>query len=547
MAQPQIFISAVSSEYKTLRRMAAEVVTRLGYTPATQEIFGTEAGDLRQVLRDKIDPCDGLIQIVGRGYGAEPPTVDPEYGRVSYTQFELLYARGQGKKVWIIIAGDECLRDKPLEQLDLPPDPAHSDPAGYQRERRELQEKYRAAREGAGDLFHPAASNHQLLLIIEQLEKLKEGIAEYRKRESRWRKRVIAALAALLLLAAVSGGGLWWLGHGQANIRKNLADLKAAQQITREKVRAKLMESAERTHQESLQEADKAATWQERKKRRDATEAEHTARLSRIDAVAQEFADIEGSKRATAVFDELKRILQSEKGSVDQALAYMQTQQPEILSRVRARAEAAHQKNRDELKPVLLSARLRADKGKESDASEAGAAFDNVLALEPDWPEALEARFWFRIGRADHAKVYATLSDARRLADLALNDANHLAALTTSKDSNGQRLLSVSLDCIGDVQKEQGDLKGALASYQKYLAIAEKLAAAESSNAQVRRDVCWSCGKIANVLEKYGDEQATAWWTRARDGFEAMKAAGMYLSPKDEAVLNALNAKLQAK
>jgi hypothetical protein len=52
----------------------------MGFTPVIQEIFGTEPGDLRQVLRDKIDTCEGLIQIVGYSYGAEPPTVDAAYG-----------------------------------------------------------------------------------------------------------------------------------------------------------------------------------------------------------------------------------------------------------------------------------------------------------------------------------------------------------------------------------------------------------------------------------------------------------------------------------
>jgi hypothetical protein len=55
----------------------------------------TEPGDIRQVLRDKIDACEGLIQMVGQGYGEEPPTVDAEYVRVSYTQFEFVYARSQ--------------------------------------------------------------------------------------------------------------------------------------------------------------------------------------------------------------------------------------------------------------------------------------------------------------------------------------------------------------------------------------------------------------------------------------------------------------------
>src|SRR4029077_18311172 len=87
MNQPSVFISCVSPEFRQTRSRVAEILTRLGYTPVIQEIFGTEPGDLRQVLRDKIDACEGLIQIVGQSYGAEPPTVDTEYGRVSYTQF----------------------------------------------------------------------------------------------------------------------------------------------------------------------------------------------------------------------------------------------------------------------------------------------------------------------------------------------------------------------------------------------------------------------------------------------------------------------------
>ena len=118
--KPCIFISAVSSELKTTRQLVANVLLRLGYDPIWQDIFGTESGDLRQVLRDKIDQCEGLIQIVGHGYGAEPPSVDPDLGRVSYTQFEFLYAQQQGKKTWLLFAEDGCARDTSLEQTPTP-------------------------------------------------------------------------------------------------------------------------------------------------------------------------------------------------------------------------------------------------------------------------------------------------------------------------------------------------------------------------------------------------------------------------------------------
>ncbi len=47
----------------------------------------------------------------------------------------------QKKKPWLIFAGDACIRDTPLDGLDLPlpDDPAHPDPASYQAERRALQ------------------------------------------------------------------------------------------------------------------------------------------------------------------------------------------------------------------------------------------------------------------------------------------------------------------------------------------------------------------------------------------------------------------------
>ncbi len=59
--------------------------------------FPTGEGDLPQFLRERIDACQGLIQLVGAAYGRKPPTVDPDDRRVSYTQFELLYAQLKGK------------------------------------------------------------------------------------------------------------------------------------------------------------------------------------------------------------------------------------------------------------------------------------------------------------------------------------------------------------------------------------------------------------------------------------------------------------------
>ena len=104
------------------RQAVARTVRTLGFDPVSQDDFPTGYGELRQWLREQLDSCEGIIQLVGDGYGAEPPEVDHEYGRISYTQFEFLYAYKQKKKTWIIVIDKDFKRDKSSYQLDLPRD-----------------------------------------------------------------------------------------------------------------------------------------------------------------------------------------------------------------------------------------------------------------------------------------------------------------------------------------------------------------------------------------------------------------------------------------
>ena len=127
--KPRIFISAVSAELASARQVVANVLSRKGYEPDWQQVFGTEPGEIRDSLRKRIDDCEALIQIVGDGYGFERAEPDPKFGRVSYTQFEFLYAQQQGKPTRSIFAEDGCPRDRSVAELDLPADGDHSDPA----------------------------------------------------------------------------------------------------------------------------------------------------------------------------------------------------------------------------------------------------------------------------------------------------------------------------------------------------------------------------------------------------------------------------------
>ena len=188
--RPAIFISAVSRELRSARQLVANTLTFLGYEPVWQDIFGLEGGDLREVLRQKIDQCRGVVQLVGQGYGAEPPTVDPAFGRVSYTQYEALYARQRGKKVWYLFI-DETF---PIDPHDPEPD-----------ELRELQAAYRGRVQGDAHLFHPLATR----------DALEAGVLKLRDDLTRLRRGVKAWAIAVAILLLISVGIGVWLLRGQ--------------------------------------------------------------------------------------------------------------------------------------------------------------------------------------------------------------------------------------------------------------------------------------------------------------------------------------------
>ena len=127
MNRPRLFISAVSEELRTARKEVAATVRTVGFDPVSQDDFPTGYGELRNWLREQIQSCDGIIQLVGRGYGAEPPEADPDFGRISYTQYEFLCSSHLGKKTWVVVIGEGFGRDKPVDQLDRPLDADHPD------------------------------------------------------------------------------------------------------------------------------------------------------------------------------------------------------------------------------------------------------------------------------------------------------------------------------------------------------------------------------------------------------------------------------------
>jgi tetratricopeptide (TPR) repeat protein len=199
--RPVIFISAVSSELRSARQLVANTLTFLGYEPEWQDIFGTEEGDLRAVLRRRIDSCKGVMQLVGKCYGAEPPFIDQQFGRVSYTQYEALYASGKGKKIWYLFL-DESFPTDPHEE------------EGEEKQKR--QSDYRVRLKADVHLYHPLGSKEGLEASV---LKLRDDLTRLRRGVRRW----AAAVAVLLVLIVALS---IWLVEGQRALQEKFDKLQ---------------------------------------------------------------------------------------------------------------------------------------------------------------------------------------------------------------------------------------------------------------------------------------------------------------------------------
>ena len=124
---PRVFVSAVSSDLTSARRVVAEALTRIECLPVEEAVLGTEYGPIRDMLRRKIESCDAVVHVVGRDYGGEPDPQTRPAGqpRRSWTQIEYDLARQLRKKLYLLVCDDAF-------PYDSPPDPELADKAALQ-------------------------------------------------------------------------------------------------------------------------------------------------------------------------------------------------------------------------------------------------------------------------------------------------------------------------------------------------------------------------------------------------------------------------------
>jgi tetratricopeptide (TPR) repeat protein len=131
----RVFLSAVSSEFKELRRALRHDLATAGYDVHLQEELQLRKGEtLLGVLDQHLKECQGVVCLIGARCGAGFPTeteVEPYrehlpagMPRASYTQWEFLLSRAHGVRPLVFCPRDTLKPEVPDEDLDEPDDSA---------------------------------------------------------------------------------------------------------------------------------------------------------------------------------------------------------------------------------------------------------------------------------------------------------------------------------------------------------------------------------------------------------------------------------------
>jgi hypothetical protein len=135
MEQARVFLSAVSSEFKSAREALARALRAAGFHVEEQDTFVQRgaAPRLLRKLHDYIEDCFAVVCLIGTRTGAYPQPVEvaefPDLlpvARASYTQWEYFLTRHFNRGLYLYVATDEFPRDQ-----DAPADPAQAEFIAY--------------------------------------------------------------------------------------------------------------------------------------------------------------------------------------------------------------------------------------------------------------------------------------------------------------------------------------------------------------------------------------------------------------------------------
>ena len=479
--RPKYFLSAVSAEFESLRIRLDRFLRQLGFETETMEYSGTEAGDLLNLLRERIDECDGFIQIVGQGYGAEPPEPHSELGRISYTQYEYFYAQERGMRIFLLPAADEAERDGAVVDLD-------NNPPEEQADKHRLQQEYRARLEQSGQLWHTFSSGDELerkiATLRTEVDRTRREFREHQVESKRTGTRGLWIGATSLIGIIILGLGMFLFFQFDIEQERltgeKLAVIAQQSDFTESRLREVLIAAAN----ETLAKRTKASTGMtdsaERTKALELAAEEHRRTMARVESVARGFAAVLGaedhSPETARILNRMSNFIGDEtiapEDRIDRALEVLRSEKAALKARVASRQEIERAALRADLEPLIQGAELARGEARYDEAAE---LYRDVLEFGTNrsWSE-IRRDFWSMLTRdsGQQARAYGDLAQADMIFQEALDIAERLNSDNPEND-RWERALSESHNNLGLVAADNGEFSRAEKHYLSALEIGE--------------------------------------------------------------------------
>ena len=265
-----------------------------------------------------------------------------------------------------------------------------------------------------------------------------------------------------------------------------------------------------------------------------AVAAAHVGRMARLDYHFAELRRLWDDPATTPIMREMLRILSDAKDTDrdNTALAYIEAQKAALFERFHSRNATINagiqEQNRSELQPLLQAAGLQAIKGQ---ISSARYSYQELLGLDPQWPDALEDYAWFLFDQSDWHSTTGPITAIFSDGEQCLAQAQSFHDLDPTQP-RAQQLLKAAHDRLSDiftVQGRAGDHEKVLQHRQQSLAIAEALYETTPNFPNAAHDLSESLNKLGELLRyhggPHGPEDALKYYSRDLEMYEKRLAA----------------------
>jgi tetratricopeptide (TPR) repeat protein len=390
----RVFISAVTRELGSVRKLVKKGLEDNDYHAVEQDNFPPDYRDLKDKLRERINSCDAVVHIPGHCYGAEPEQRPADAPRRSYTQLEYDTAVELGKPVYVFLTG-----------ADFPADPHELEPPELQ----ELQKAHRQRLTSTGQDYNPTDSPQHLDQKIrslqlkvgrltDELQQVDQKVAVHGGRLRRW-------LVALAVFSLAGLGTLGYVGWRQERERAKQERERIAEEAARRDVNTNLTSMSTKLEEVRNQFADPEVLTGKIKshirkradeeiasarakvpydwRKRDEIEKRRDQALGRVEDLVETIRNGLAGK-PDPIFVEAAEIL--DRQGVDEAIKYLEQKRQTIEKNISARKSSRDQEEallREAYRPKVLQA----------DLYEANLKWDKALEIREEVAE--ENSRWF--------------------------------------------------------------------------------------------------------------------------------------------------------